>query len=91
MADSEAQWLLHFQVVIDTWGTRSDKNINSGTTLSCHAVCMGSPVLIMLLNKYQLGIIEIKSRETREVVYTCRYTIGHLIPNSVMGIGRSRD
>ena len=24
-----------------------------------------------------------KSRETREVTYTCRYTSGHLIPNSV--------
>ena len=24
--------------------------------------------------------------ETREVAYTCRYTSGHLIPTSVMGI-----
>ena len=28
----------------------------------------------------------LKSGETREVAYTCRYTSEHLIPNSVMGI-----
>ena len=30
--------------------------------------------------------IEMKSRETSEVVYICRYTSTHLIPNLVVGI-----
>ena len=28
-----------------------------------------------------------KSRKTREVAYTCRYTSEHLIPNSVLVLG----
>ena len=32
-----------FEVVFDRWGTRLDKNINSGAILSFHAVCVGSP------------------------------------------------
>ena len=34
---------------------------------------------------HMLYHIAIKSSETREVAYTCRYTSEHLIPNSVMG------
>ena len=30
-----------------------------------------------------IGIIVIKSKETRAVIYTCRYFSGQLIPNSV--------
>ena len=29
-----------------------------------------------------IGIIELKSKETRVVAYTCRYSSGPLIPNS---------
>ena len=29
-----------------------------------------------------IGIILIKSKETRVITYTCRYSSGHLIPNS---------
>ena len=29
-----------------------------------------------------IGIIVIKSKETRMITYTCRYSSGHLIPNS---------
>ena len=40
-----------FKPVIDNWGVRSDENINSGTILFFDAVCMGSPVIIMLFKK----------------------------------------
>jgi len=29
-----------------------------------------------------IGIIVIKSKEARMITYTCRYSSGHLIPNS---------
>jgi len=29
-----------------------------------------------------IGIIVIKSKETKVITYTCRYSSGHLIPNS---------
>ena len=63
--------------------------------------CVGSPVTIMLQKSKQTStvkgklrilslirdIIEIKSREAREVSYTCKYTGSrYLIPNLVMGI-----
>ena len=34
-----------------------------------------------------IRVIEKKSRETREVAYTSRYTSEHLIPNSVLVLG----
>ena len=33
-----------------------------------------------------IGIIELKSKETRVVAYTCRYSSGPLIPNSATAI-----
>ena len=61
---------------------------------------MSSPVIIMLQKKYtnkfkeKLGILSSirdhrkkRSRDTREVAYTCRYTSEHLIPNSVLVLG----
>ena len=33
-----------------------------------------------------IGIIKIKSKETRVVAYTCRYSSGPLIPNSANAI-----
>ena len=40
-----------FEAVLDCWGARSDENINSGAILSFDAVCVGSPVIIMLQKK----------------------------------------
>ena len=39
-----------FELVIDTWGMRLGKNINSGTILSFDAVCLGSPVILPFLS-----------------------------------------
>ena len=36
-----------FESALDSWGTCSDENINSGTILSFDVICMGSPVIIM--------------------------------------------
>ena len=40
-----------FKAVFDSWGARSDENINSDAILSFDAVCVGSPVIIMLQKK----------------------------------------
>ena len=63
IVEREVKWPLHFQVSnlllllllalysdqhIDSWGTHLDENINSGAILSFDAVCIGSPVIIML-------------------------------------------
>ena len=83
-----------FESVIDSWGMCSDKSINSGVILSFDAVYTDTPVIIMLQKSKQtsienLGILSLfrdhrtKSKETREVTYTCRYTSEHLIPTLV--------
>ena len=51
IAESEVQWPLHFRAVFDSWGVRSNENINSGAILSFDAVCVGSPVIIILTKK----------------------------------------
>ena len=65
---------------------RLDKNINSGIILSFDAVCVGSPIIIMLQKskyKKRLGILSLirdhrnKSREIRDFTYTFRYIIRH--------------
>ena len=38
-------------LLIDIWDTYSDKDVKSGAILSFDAVCMGSPVIIMLQKK----------------------------------------
>ena len=38
-------------------------------------------------NFQSVGIIAIKSSETREAAYTCRYTSGHLIPIPMTELG----
>ena len=49
-------------------------------------------ILVDIKSLQKLGILSLirdyrkKSRETREVAYTCRYTSGHLILDSVYGI-----
>ena len=71
---------------------RSVENITFGAILSFDPVCVGSPVIIMLqktVNKQKLRILSSirdhrKSRETREVTYTCGYTSEHLIPLPIM-------
>ena len=44
-----------FEPVIDSWGARSDENINFGAILSFDAVSVGSPVIIIkkYINKYK--------------------------------------
>ena len=53
---------------------------------------MGCDIIFInvIINKYEeklvilqsIGIIVIKSKETRVITYICRYSSGHLIPNS---------
>ena len=42
-----------FELIIDIWGARSVENITSVAVISFDAVCMGSPVIIMLTNRYK--------------------------------------
>ena len=85
----------HFTAsVIDSWGERSDENIKYDTVLSFDAQYALNTYVTEKVNKQaerKLGIIDIKSSETREATYTCRCTSEYLIPNSVMGIDWSRD
>ena len=53
LAESEAYWPLIFKSVIDSWSTRSAKNITYGTILYFDAVCVGSVVITLLQNSKQ--------------------------------------
>ena len=78
--------LLCILSVSDSWGMHSDESNKSDVILSVYELVHQSLQKVNKLVEGKLGIlswirsIAIKSSETREVTYTCRYTSGPSIP-----------
>ena len=64
MSDYEAHWLTDFPPIRNNYGDLKQPNKYK------------EKLVILQL----IGIIVIKSKETRVITYTCRYSSGHLIP-----------
>ena len=69
MSEYKAYWLRDFPLII-YWS--HTPRINYGNLFKA-----SKRVLVILQS---IGIMVIKSKETRVITYTCRYSSGHLIP-----------